>query len=622
MRASFARWSCSRALISLLLCGACAAPDPASQTQQLPHEKTPLSAASKVRERLAIDKTSVSQRYTLLTPTARPVETIVKSFDQGFGWFSMVGSAADAPDSKFMLKGNEHGVYGWLVYRDRDLAYEYTTNAEGVVEVEQVPVTKIFAVCNVPEQVNEPARDADVEPPTVARLELPNAAKPFPPHVGKYPGTDVRKLQSRPEATKVWYIDITDVMDGDTPKPPQSKEDVFQTWAITAATLYPFKVNVTTDAEVYEQAGVENSGCSEIIQQGVGDRSGCGLGIFGTRSCCENHIYGDGYGTGRIVNHEAGHGWGLLHDGGDDGGEYFNGFEDFEWTPLMGNVWPGDRWKEALFQYSKGEYDSATNHQDDFEIINDTLDYVDDDIPETAALTLDGVTVARTANWGQIHRNTDTDAWTFQVASGGHATLKIDRLEDKGGGMLDVDATLLDSTGKELAHDNPKAARSANLDAELPPGEYKLIIKGGAEGSPEEGFSNYSSIGLYSIEGTISGGVGLGGSGGAGGASGGGGMDSGGTAGAGSGGVGGMPFAGAPPTTPNGGTSAGSGGVAGSSFGGGGTSGTAGRTAGSNDASGCSCRIGGSPASPVWTLFPLLAAFGIARRRRAVTARG
>jgi MYXO-CTERM domain-containing protein len=608
------------ALSSVLLCAACASPDPASEAEQLPGEKIGLGAVSTVRERFAIDKISASHRYTLLTPSARPVETIVKSLDEGFGWFSMVGSAADSPGSQFMLKGDERGVYGWLVYRDRDLAYEYTTNAEGVVEVEQVPVTKIFAVCNVPEGANDPKSEADVEPATVARLELPVAsAKPFPPHIGMYPGTDLMKLQSRPDETKVWYIDITDVMNGDTPKSPQSKEDVFQTWAITAATLYPFKVNVTTDPDVYEKAGVQNSGCTDITYEGIGDRSGCGLHIFGTRSCCDNHIYGNGYATGRIVNHEQGHGWGLLHDGGDDGGEYFNGLSEFEWTPLMGNVWPGDRWKEALFQYSKGEYDSATNDEDDFEIISETIDFVDDDIPETVALTLDGATVARSANWGQIHRNTDTDAWTFKVASGGHASLKIDRIEDKGGGMLDVDASLQDSTGKELAHDNPKAARYANLDVDLPPGDYKLVIKGGAEGSAKEGFTNYSSIGLYAIEGTINGGVSTGGSGGTGGASGGGGMGGGGTAGAGSGGLGGMP-SGGQPTTPNGGTTAGSGGSAGTTFVAAGAGGTVALSPGTTDESGCSCRTARSPSSSGWALFGLLAALGIARRRRA--ARG
>jgi hypothetical protein len=576
-----------------------------------------------MRERLTVDKTSVSGRYTLTTPNARQIETIVQHLDEGYGWFSLVGRAADSQDSEFMLKSNERGVYGWLVYRDRDLAYEYTTNSEGDVEVEQVPVAKIFPVCNVPPMKPQAALNPSApESSPVARLELPTAqAKPFPLHVGSYSEGDVRKLQSRPDATKVWYIDITDVMDGETPKPPQSKQDVFQTWAITAATLYPFKINVTTDADVYEKAGVENSGCSEVVYEGIGDGSYCGLNIFGTRSCCVNHIYNDGYATGRIVNHEAGHGWGLAHDGGDDGGEYFNGLREFQWTPLMGNVWPGDRWEQALFHYSKGEYDTATNHQDDFEIINETLDYVDDDIPDTTAITLNGTAVERAANWGQIHRNTDTDTWTFKVANSGHAKLKVDRIEDKGGSMLDVDAAIVDSTGKELAHDNPKATRYANLDAALPPGDYKLVIKGGAEGTPQDGFSNYSSIGLYGIEGAIEG-VSSGGVGGMGGAAGSTGMASGGFAGSATAGVGGMTSVGGQVTGASAGTSAGGSGFAGStSVGSGGSGPAVGLSAASSHPGGCACRSAGSSAFGPWPLVSLLAFLGIARRKRALLRR-
>jgi MYXO-CTERM domain-containing protein len=359
-----------------------------------------------------------------------------------------------------------------------------------------------------------------------------------------------------------------------------------------------------------------------MIQAGIGERSGCGLGTFGTRYCCENHIYGDAYGTGRIVNHEAGHGWGLRHDGGDDGGEYFNGFEEFEWTPLMGNVWPGDRWDEALFQFSKGQYESATNDEDDFEIITESVELVEDDIPDTTALTLDGATVAASANWGQIHRNTDSDAWTFQVGAAGHAILKIARLEDKGGGMLDVDATLVDAAGKEVAHDNPKTARYANLDVELSPGDYKLVVKGGAEGDLAEGFTNYSSVGLYSIEGTISGGVTAGGgSGGMAGASGsgGGGGGGGGAGGAVNGGVGGSTSAGGSQPSASGGTTAASAGFAGATVAAAGA--TAALSPESSDAGGCSCRTVGAPSSRRWTLLPLVAAVGLALRRRAARSR-
>ena len=120
--------------------------------------------------------------------------------------------------------------------------------------------------------------------------------------------------------------------------------------------LYPFHINVTTDPAVHAAAGRANSGCVTMIYADIGAGSSCGINIIGTGRCCNNHLYRGGYATGRIIDHESGHGLGMGHDGGDNGGEYFNGFSEFQWTALMGNVWPGDRWAEGLFQWSKGEY--------------------------------------------------------------------------------------------------------------------------------------------------------------------------------------------------------------------------------------------------------------------------
>jgi hypothetical protein len=325
------------------------------------------------------------------------------------------------------------------------------------------------------------------------------------------------------------------------------------------------------------------------------------------------------------MNHEAGHGYGLLHDGGDNGGEYFNGFSSFQWTPLMGNVWPGDRWAQALFQFSKGEYTSATRKEDDFALINRHMEFVADDIPDTTPLLLTGTTVSPTTNWGQIHKNTDTDSWSFQVAAGGgKATLKIDRIEDKGGSMLDIDASILDSTGKAVAQNNADVARSASLNVDLPAGSYTLLIKGGSEGTPSKGFSNYSSVGLYSIDGSITGGMSTGGTGGTGGAGGMGGMGGaaagaagaatrggtagasssggasgsssrGGAAGSSSGGVGGMTASAG--KSGGGGTtaSAGNAGTAGTSGGSGGSlTGSGGSTGGSPTGSGGATATGGT----------------------------
>jgi MYXO-CTERM domain-containing protein len=117
---------------------------------------------------------------------------------------------------------------------------------------------------------------------------------------------------------------------------------------------------------------------------------------------------------------------------------------------------------------------------------------------------------------------TDTDTFTFQIgSSGGNATLTIDRIEYLGGAMLDVLATLKNSSGTAIATSNPTAVRSASISQTLTAGSYSLVIQGGNEGTAANGFTAYSSIGYYGIEGTITGAVttGTGGSTGAGGSS-------------------------------------------------------------------------------------------------------
>ena len=548
-------------VLALIVPGAACSPIDGEPTQG---EKRALGSAATIKQRLRIDRATLRGRYTFDTPRGGRIEAVAAEAGEEGNYFWMNGRASDSEDSEFIFKGDDTSVYGWVVYRDRGAAFEYTTNDKGVVEVEAVPVTKIFPVCSVPPDTAGTAEPA-LGPPTAELaaadgddVTLASPATAFPKHVGAYPdGTDVLKLQSRPGETKVWFLNFADTMNGSEPKTGHTKADVWQSWAIAAAMLYPFHINVTTDPAVYAAAGRANSGCVTIVHADIGAGSSCGLNIMGTGRCCNNHLYRGGYATGRIINHESGHGLGMGHDGGDPGGEYFNGFSEFQWTALMGNVWPGDRWAEGLFQWSKGEYTTSTQKQDDLAIISRALPYVDDDIPTSKPLRIEGTMVRREANWGQIAQSTDTDSWTFAVAAGGgRAMLKVNRIEDRGGGMLDVDASIVDSTEKVMVQNNTMVARSSTLNVDLPAGDYRLVVKAGGEGTPARGFSNYSSVGLYAIEGTIAGGMGTPtGTGGAGGAT-----------GTGAGGAGG------------GGVIAGTGGTSGAA-GRGGTTGTAGTTA-------------------------------------------
>ena len=320
-----------------------------------------------------------------------------------------------------------------------------------------------------------------------------------------------------------------------------AKAELWRAWQIVSGAYSAFEVNVTTDAAVYEAAEARNRGKACISNED--GRSTCAVNAFGTSRCCNVYNKGSGAYQGLTTSHELGHLMGLQHDGGGSGGEYFEGLSAFRWVPVMGNMTPKSSWaRRRCFSGARASTPAPPKREDDLAIITRNLPYREDDIPDAKALVVaNGGQVSSVDNRGQIARNTDSDTFTFAIGSGGgRATLVVDRIEYFAGGYLDVDAEIQDASGMTIAQSNDKVARTAKLDVSLPAGEYRLIIKGGAEGTPQNGFSNYSSLGYYGISGSITGGgVGGGGAGGGGGGGGGAGGTGGGSAGNGSGGRGG-----------------------------------------------------------------------------------
>jgi hypothetical protein len=495
---------------------------------------------------------SLSHRLAFKTDTGERVPVIAQSYDDDGDYLAVTGTAEGSEGSAFLLKGDSREIYGWLVLPDRELAYEYTTSESGEVFAKRVPVTSILPICNDGPAV--PSASPAFEPP----LGEPAGE---PPHVGAYDGSaDISKLQSRPGAGKVLFVDFSVLS--------LAPAELWLAWQGVASAYSAFEVNVTTDSAVYDATPVRNRGKACILDED--GRSTCYVNVFGTSTCCTIYNKGNGNYQGLTTAHELGHMMGLDHDGAS-GTEYFTGFSAYKWVPLMGDCTPEKSWgNQALYQWSKGEYTGANNREDDLAIITKNLPFREDDIPDSKELMVNGSEVSSVENRGQIANNTDTDTFTFTIGSGGgHAKLLVERIEVSGGGMLDVDAEIQSASGERMARGNDTAARTASLDVDLTAGAYKLIIKGGAEGSPQNGFSNYSSLGYYGISGTITGAT-AGGTGGAGGAPG-------------TGGAGGR--------SGTGGSAGGTGGSAGS---GGGGTGTGGRS-GSGDAGTDTARTDSGP---------------------------
>ena len=452
-----------------------------------------VGAPSSMIARLGIENTAFSKTYTFQTPGAELIRVDVEDYSFEKGWLSMVGRAQESRNSDFILKGDNTGIYGWVVLKNRGLAFEYTTDANGMVVVEQVPVEKIFPICDFENQDEE----AFAGMPSEVQRQGPE------PHIGPYPaGLAVNKFQSKPGAPKVLYWDISGAPDVWTP------EQMWEAWQTYSAIVSMFDVNVTTDPDVYNAAPVANRG--GLKQNSASGTSSCGVSAFGTSRFCNIYKKSSPAYQGGTLGHEGGHLIGLSHDG-TSSSEYASGLRPFQWVPLMGSHASGISYAQCALQYSKGEYTDANQKQDDFNIITVTRHHMGFRAKTHVgqkALQLTGTTVAPLNNRGQIVQNTDTDVWSFGVTGGaGRAKLKVARTERPYGSMLDIDASILDASGKSLAQSNKAVNREAEFDLPLPAGNYTLTVKGGAEGTLPNGFSNYSSLGFYAIEGEITGGV-------------------------------------------------------------------------------------------------------------------
>lgn len=456
--------------------------------------------------------TRTTSTYTLPLSTGESAAIHIENYFDGISGFSMDGVAEQSSNSIFILKGSRESLYGYLVLHDTRKAFEITTT-NGVVSVQEINIAKIYPDL-YESQLKPPAQNAPYA--GVAPVYSP-MAKRQAIHIGPYNNEDVTKLQSKPGCPYVFYLNHSAVMNGDTPKNGRSKEEMFRVWQCVSDQYSMFQLNVTTDPAIYnaaKAADVLKTGNIKFVDQD--GRSNACLACFGTTQAGtlyrnpDNNNYG--YGIGMTCAHEMGHEMGMSHDGGSAQAqpEYFEGLPAVQWNSIMGNYWFGANWNQQLFQWSKGEYNTATQKEDDLQIMNmnENVPYVVDDNASGKALKLGAAgVISASDNWGQIEKNTDTDAFTFEIGeSGGTLNVRIDPLEYLR--QLDVAAKIVDASGTTVQSSNLSVNRSAEFkNISLKQGKYSLIIQGGAEATPQTGFSTYSSLGYYGIEGTVSGAV-------------------------------------------------------------------------------------------------------------------
>ncbi|QSA96099.1 PKD domain-containing protein [Methylococcus sp. EFPC2] len=294
-------------------------------------------------------------------------------------------------------------------------------------------------------------------------------------------------------------------------------------WQRVTEDYAPFDIDVTTEEPAADALNRTSStdqtyGSRVVVtRNNFGACTSCGgiayVGVFDYFSSSNPAYYQpawvffDALGAGNekyvaeAISHEAGHNLGLSHDGTSTVGYYQgHGTGATGWAPIMGVGY----YKE-LVQWSKGEYPNANNFEDDFAVIQTNGAALKaDDVGSTlaSAAPLAGTAgggLVTVSQGGLIERSTDLDYFSL---SSGTGPLQITVTPDARSPNLDASIELLDAAGTVIASANPADALNATITADIPAGGYYLKINGVGKGDLTSGYSDYASVGHYSISGT------------------------------------------------------------------------------------------------------------------------
>ncbi len=350
-------------------------------------------------------------------------------------------------------------------------------------------------------------------------------------------------LHSRPGAQRTIYLDFNGAVltntawnsgsssitaqPFDTDGNPSSFSDselerIQYIWQRVKEDYAPFDVDVTTEeppADVLTRSDESDAvyGTTAVItnRTGVYDCSCGGVAYIGVYDDVADFykpalVFWDALGPGdekdvaEAISHEVGHNLGLNHDGTATEGYYGgHGSGETGWAPIM-----GVGYYQPLVQWSKGEYAGANNTEDDFAVMQSngaTLrsdDHGNDIASATPLTALPAAGATSLSGDGVIQSNTDSDDFSFASGAGsGSISVTLGERAPN----LDALLTIRDAVGTVIAEANPTEALAATVDFTITtPGTYYVTVSGTGKGDVlGTGYSNYGSVGAYSLSGTV-----------------------------------------------------------------------------------------------------------------------
>ncbi len=443
-------------------------------------------------------KEAVYKKYNLQVTAEKTYTINIESNLCKKGSYYLFGQVEGYKNATFYIKGNDNKIEGKLLFYENKEAYAISTNKQKEILIEHVDIhTQVCIIENTDSVIK-------------AQKENNKKKLKYNKNKGAMP-----ELESFPGAPGVIYLDFDgeQVSGGgwgtvNAEASGLTNEEIEEIFYVVSEDYAPFNINVTTKRSVYDSAKTgsrqmvifnttypNNPGVAKLNSFNDNSDDPCWVKMGGPVASAIK--------AANVGSHEAGHTFGLRHDG-NASVEYYPGHSFYR--VIMGTV------SDGYSQFCKGEYSGANNSEDDLEMLSGTTNGVgyriDDhgnDIDNSTNLLIEnnGI-VSDTENYGIIGKSLDVDLFKMDVGAGKielevRPANKYDYSQN-----LDLKVRLLDASGEEIASEDVNGFGASALNETVAEGVYYIEIDGVGLGDPlGDGYTDYGSLGQYFISGQV-----------------------------------------------------------------------------------------------------------------------